>query len=227
MRHFSACETAWLQELDGIELACFHRRFFAFVFDWMIISVLISATLTVGGLAFFTIARLAGHPIHVATLDFRTGNVTMQSSDGSISAPKAATTPAPQHSHIHFQSGLPAEAPEEANLTTRQRLLREAIKIFTDIIVPALYFGLFLWRWNGRTPGKRLLKVRVVSLVHRRMTFWHSVERALGYGAAALEAGFGFFQFFIHPYRRCAQDRLAETIVVTESSYQKKLSKAL
>jgi len=27
-------------------------------------------------------------------------------------------------------------------------------------------------------------------------------------------------QFFIHPYRRCAQDRLAETIVVTERSYQ-------
>jgi len=35
-------------------------------------------------------------------------------------------------------------------------------------------------------------------------------------------------QFFIHPYRRCAQDRLAETIVVTERSYQglqQKLSK--
>jgi hypothetical protein len=49
---------------------------------------------------------------------------------------------------------------------------------------------------------------------------WHAVERALGYGAAALELGFGFVQFFIHPYRRCAQDRLAETIVVTERSYQ-------
>jgi len=52
----------------------------------------------------------------------------------------------------------------------------------------------------------------------------------LGYGAAALELGFGFVQFFIHPYRRCAQDRLAETIVVTERSYQalqKKLSQKL
>ena len=35
-----------------------------------------------------------------------------------------------------------------------------------------------------------------------------------------LEGGFGFVQFFIHPYRRCAQDRLAETIVVTERSYR-------
>ena len=38
----------------------------------------------------------------------------------------------------------------------------------------------------------------------------------LGYGAATLEGGFGFLQFFIHPYRRCIQDRIAEPIVVTE-----------
>jgi hypothetical protein len=44
----------------------------------------------------------------------------------------------------------------------------------------------------------------------------------LGYRAALLEGGFGFAQFFLHPYRRCAQDRLAETIVVTERSYQQK-----
>jgi hypothetical protein len=66
------------------------------------------------------------------------------------------------------------------------------------------------------------MKIRVVSLVHTHISFWHAVERALGYGATALEGGFGFIQFFIHPYRRCAQDRLAETIVVTEPSYQLK-----
>ncbi len=40
--------------------------------------------------------------------------------------------------------------------------------------------------------------VRVVSLVHEHMSLWHSMERALGYGAAAL----------------------AETIVVKEKAYQ-------
>jgi hypothetical protein len=57
------------------------------------------------------------------------------------------------------------------------------------------------------------------------MTLWHSIERALGYGAAALEFGFGFAQFFIHPYRRTVQDRIAETIVVKEKSYCKVLGK--
>jgi uncharacterized RDD family membrane protein YckC len=96
----------------------------------------------------------------------------------------------------------------------------EWAKITLDVVVPVLYFGLSTFFWNGRTPGKRLFRVRVVSLVHERMSLWHSIERALGYGAATLEFGFGFPQFFIHPYRRTAQDRLAETIVVKEKAYR-------
>jgi uncharacterized RDD family membrane protein YckC len=60
------------------------------------------------------------------------------------------------------------------------------------------------------------MKIRAVSLVERRLSLWHSFERALGYGASALEAFFGFFQYFIHPARRTVHDRIAETIVVTE-----------
>ena len=77
-------------------------------------------------------------------------------------------------------------------------------KLLQELIAPILYFGLFTYWGNGRTPGKRLLGIRVVSLVHERMNLWHSIERALGYGAATLEFGFGFLQFFLHPYRRTA-----------------------
>jgi uncharacterized RDD family membrane protein YckC len=79
-----------------------------------------------------------------------------------------------------------------------------------------LYFGLIAWKTNGLTPGKRLLRIRVVSLTHERITLWQATERALGYGASALEAGFGFFQYFIYPNRCCVHDRIAETIVVKE-----------
>ena len=79
-----------------------------------------------------------------------------------------------------------------------------------------LYFGLATYFGNGKTLGKKLLKIRVVSLTHSKMTFFQSVERALGYGASFLEAGFGFIQFFINPNRRTVHDRIAETIVVDE-----------
>lgn len=79
-----------------------------------------------------------------------------------------------------------------------------------------LYYGLATYIGNGKTPGKWVLGIRVISLVHKRISLWHSVERALGYGASILEFGFGFFQYFIHPNKRTVHDRIAETIVVRE-----------
>lgn len=85
-----------------------------------------------------------------------------------------------------------------------------------SILFVVLYFGLSTYFGNGKTFGKWVLGIRVVSLAHERMSLWHSFERALGYGASALEFGFGFIQYFIHPNRRTVHDRIAETIVVKE-----------
>jgi uncharacterized RDD family membrane protein YckC len=85
-----------------------------------------------------------------------------------------------------------------------------------NIVVMLLYLGLANYFGNGRTPGKWVARVRAVSLTGERMGLWQSVERALGYGAAVLEGGLGFVQFFWDRNRMCAQDRLAETIVVDE-----------
>ena len=79
-----------------------------------------------------------------------------------------------------------------------------------------LYYGLIVWKTNGLTPGKRLLRIRVASLQHTRITLWQSIERALGYGASMLEGGFGFIQYFIEPNHRCVHDRIAETIVIRD-----------
>jgi uncharacterized RDD family membrane protein YckC len=80
----------------------------------------------------------------------------------------------------------------------------------------ALYFGLSLYWGKGQTLGKWMLRIRVRSLVSERITLWQAVERALGYGASALEGGFGFLQYFIHGNHCCVHDRIAETIVVKE-----------
>jgi len=85
---------------------------------------------------------------------------------------------------------------------------------FGNIIVMVLYWAAFHYFGNGRTPGKFLARTRVMSLTSERLGPWQSIERALGYGAAVLEGGLGFLQFFWDKNRMCAQDRLAETIVV-------------
>ncbi len=83
-----------------------------------------------------------------------------------------------------------------------------------NIIVMVLYWGLCSYFGNGRTPGKWIARTKVVSLTSERMGLWQSFERALGYGSAVLEGGVGFAQYFWDRNRMCAQDRLAETIVV-------------
>lgn len=83
-----------------------------------------------------------------------------------------------------------------------------------SIVWLVLYFTLSVYWSDGRTPGKALCRIRILSLVHGKMSFWHALERALGYGASALEAGFGFFQYFLREDRRTVHDRIAETIVV-------------
>jgi uncharacterized RDD family membrane protein YckC len=83
-----------------------------------------------------------------------------------------------------------------------------------NLIVMLLYWGVGNYYGNGQTPGKWVSRTRVLSLTSERMGAWQSVERALGYGAAVLEGGLGFIQFFWDRNRMCAQDRLAETIVV-------------
>ncbi len=83
-----------------------------------------------------------------------------------------------------------------------------------NLVVLVLYFAAFHYFANGRTPGKLLARTRIVSLTNERLGLWQSIERALGYGAAILEGGLGFMQFFWDKNRMCAQDRLAETIVI-------------
>ena len=83
-----------------------------------------------------------------------------------------------------------------------------------NIVVMVLYLGLANYFGNGQTPGKWIARTRILSKTSERMGLWQSIERALGYGAAVLEAGLGILQFFWDRNRMCAQDRLAETIVV-------------
>jgi uncharacterized RDD family membrane protein YckC len=91
-----------------------------------------------------------------------------------------------------------------------------SLRELEDLIYLVIYCGLCLWLSNGQTLGKRLLRIRVLSLKGSKMTLWQSLERSLGYGASTLEAGFGFLQFFINRNRQCTHDRIAETIVVRE-----------
>jgi uncharacterized RDD family membrane protein YckC len=82
-------------------------------------------------------------------------------------------------------------------------------------LLPVIYFTLFLYFSKGRTIGKYLLRLKVVSLYHPRLGIWHCFERSLGYFTSALESGFGFIQALWNPNRMALHDKIGESIVIS------------
>jgi uncharacterized RDD family membrane protein YckC len=81
-------------------------------------------------------------------------------------------------------------------------------------LVPVLYFALSFYFFKGQTIGKYFLGIKVLSLYHEHLGFWHCLERSLGYFASVLEFGFGYIQAFWNPNRMTLHDKIGETIVI-------------
>lgn len=54
-----------------------------------------------------------------------------------------------------------------------------AILTIVSFLIFAGYFTFFEWLWNGQTPGKRWLKLRVIREDGRPVTFWEALARNL------------------------------------------------
>lgn len=77
-----------------------------------------------------------------------------------------------------------------------------------------VYFSLFLSWWQGQTPGKRLLGLRVVHLDGTPITLWTAFERFGGYAAGLATGLIGFAQVYWDPNRQAIHDRIAQTVVI-------------
>lgn len=77
-----------------------------------------------------------------------------------------------------------------------------------------VYFTFILAWWNGYTPGKRLLSIRVYRLDGRAITLWMAFERLGGYAAGLATGLLGFAQVYWDPNRQGVHDKIASTVVV-------------
>ncbi len=92
--------------------------------------------------------------------------------------------------------------------------LTNAIKLLGKFLGAFVYFSLFTWKWQGQTPGKRLMKIMIVKLNGTPITFWNSLERASGYTASGAILFIGFFQYFWDRNAQTTHDKITETIVI-------------
>jgi uncharacterized RDD family membrane protein YckC len=103
----------------------------------------------------------------------------------------------------------------QVNEPSLWRMVRATINDFGITIGwVGLYFTLFLAWWDGRTPGKYLLGIRVVRLSGEPLSLWFAFERFGGYAAGLATGLFGFAQLYWDPNRQAIHDRVARTVVV-------------
>lgn len=112
-------------------------------------------------------------------------------------------------------TGLKVTGPFEVEFEMHN--MQPIVILFVKILLgltPAIYYTLSFYFWKGQTIGKRLLRLRVISLYHEHLGLWHCIERSLGYYASTLEGFFGFIQALWNPNRMALHDKIGETIVI-------------
>ena len=97
-----------------------------------------------------------------------------------------------------------------------------AVLILFVFLIFAGYFVAFEWLWNGQTPGKRLLKLRVIREDGRPITFWESLARNLLRIFDAIPGFFlpvysvGLITIFLNRRDQRIGDLFAGTVVIRE-----------
>jgi uncharacterized RDD family membrane protein YckC len=97
-----------------------------------------------------------------------------------------------------------------------------AVMILSVFLIFAGYFIAFEWLWNGQTPGKRWLKLRVIRDDGRPVTLWEAIARNL-LRIADAAPGFvlpvysiGLIVIFLSDRDQRLGDAFAGTVVIRE-----------
>jgi uncharacterized RDD family membrane protein YckC len=94
-----------------------------------------------------------------------------------------------------------------------------AVLVILTFLLFTSYFIFFEWLWNGQTPGKRWLKLRVIREDGRPITFWEAMVRNLLRIFDMMPAPFysiGLIAVFINGNDQRVGDMVAGTVVVRE-----------
>lgn len=97
-----------------------------------------------------------------------------------------------------------------------------ALMIIILFLVFAGYFVFFEWFWNGQTPGKRLMRLRVIREDGRPITLWEAVARNLLRIFDAIPGFFipvysiGLVSIFLSSRDQRIGDMFAGTVVIRE-----------
>lgn len=114
-----------------------------------------------------------------------------------------------------FFSDEPSEVGSDGRITMRSDLAFSGFDMFFGGLSVFLgYFTVLIWLGKGKTPGKYLVRIRVVKLSGDKIRLVDAFERAGGYSASLSTGCLGFLDIFWSPNRQTMHDRISGTVVV-------------
>ena len=128
-----------------------------------------------------------------------------------------------------FPSAVKAPAEADPSLAKIAAGIAIGLMVFALFMLFFGYFILFEWRWGGRTPGKRLLGIRVVRDGGFPLDFTSAVVRNV---VRIVETALGFYSVsaivtLLSPENRRLGDMAAGTLVVRDERYERSAPIAL
>jgi hypothetical protein len=116
---------------------------------------------------------------------------------------------------------LSSENPLEQGTHWLRRVIEElGLEFGLGLGWAAFYFSVFTAWLSDQTPGKRLMKIKVLKLDGKDLNLWESFGRYGGYSAGFATGLMGFLQVFWDPNRQAIQDKISETLVIDLSDPQ-------
>lgn len=110
--------------------------------------------------------------------------------------------------------GLTRDAPAE-----EMEQLATLFGFFIGIFFGPFYFTLFTG-WDGQTPGKRLLRLKVVRINGESVGYGRALLRCTGYYISFLLVGLGFVMIAVDRNKRGLHDLIAGTCVIKVTAKQ-------
>lgn len=111
-----------------------------------------------------------------------------------------------------------SKTPTEPNHSILEQGIKWGVGVIKDLGLSfgwaAFYFTVLTAIWNGQTPGKKLLRIRVIQLDGTPLSVWDSFGRYGGYGAGLATGFMGFLQIYWDPNRQAIHDKISSTVVI-------------
>lgn len=87
-----------------------------------------------------------------------------------------------------------------------------------SFLVGVAYNWFFWTRWNGQTPGKRMMGLRVIKADGSEMSDVDALIRGVGYYVSGFLMGLGYIWALFDDQKRAWHDIFAGTLVITAKS---------